>query len=485
MLLQRTGRLLAASLLTVAGFGSLAAGEAELLSDGSGGIIALAGESRILVRNLQGNLTLRVGKPGELRYMCRSLDNRREERSVELWLRDKTFVLEAPEALRDTAAILELAVPPELDVEVEIHDSRVLAQGLYGALTLRGTNVQFDGRALVGSVEVELEGGKATIIGAEQGVTLEGRDLEVRLVELGGPLYLSLASSSALVEEALDTAELDLDQCSFRASVIQGRVAASTRGGKLELDQIRRGAELRLNGTPLVLSASRGFVLVETDAEVEFQEHQGKLQVDSYGAAVRGSGITGPLTIQTDNTEVHVEKLGGPTTIQGDGLDVVVREVKGNLTIDVISSKVEVDQAQGPVDVKNEFGDVVIRNVTTPVQVNSRNGNVAVTEATGPLQIKADGPEVLVRWALLAREKDSLIENPGGDIRMLFPSQAACRVEARAPYGRIESRVPGVQVADDAKSASGVLRRMPRPTVQIVAGGDLYLSLTAQATGSP
>ena len=260
---------------------------------------------------------------------------------------------------------------------------------------------------------------------------------------------------------------------------------ASTRGGKLELDQIRRGAELRLDKTPLVLSASRGFILVETDAEVEFQQHQGKLQIDSYGAAVRGSGITGPLTIQTDNAEVHVENLGGPTTIQGDGLDVVVREIKANLTIDVISSKVEVDQAQGLVDVKNEFGDVVIRNVTTPVQVNTRNGNVAVTEATGPLQVKADGPEVLVRWALLAREKDSLIENPGGDIRMLFPSQAACRVEARAPYGRIESRVPGVQVADDGKSASGVLRRTPRPTVQVVAGGDLYLSMTAQATGSP
>jgi hypothetical protein len=54
-------------------------------------------------------------------------------------------------------------------------------------------------------------------------------------------------------------------------------------------------------------------------------------------------------------------------------------------------------------------------------------------------------------------------------------------VEAEARYGTVDSNLRDIQVADDGRTASGVLGRRNRPAIQIKSGRDVYLREAVQA----
>ena len=54
-----------------------AAGQtAELINDTSGGIVEITDERELLVSGLQGHVSVRLGRAGEMQYMARLLSNR-------------------------------------------------------------------------------------------------------------------------------------------------------------------------------------------------------------------------------------------------------------------------------------------------------------------------------------------------------------------------------------------------------------------------
>ena len=91
----------------VATFGWTAnADEPTLIHSESGGFITLEGESRVRVSGLKGTVAVRTGKEGELRYEVRSLDKRREERPIGLWLDGNAFEIAPLEGTVDGTLVL-------------------------------------------------------------------------------------------------------------------------------------------------------------------------------------------------------------------------------------------------------------------------------------------------------------------------------------------------------------------------------------------
>lgn len=457
--------------------------DAQLLYEGSGGVIDVQNENRILVEGIEGTVHTRVGKPGEVRFECRSLTNRREERAVSLWVEGRRFVIRPPEGSVAERLLLEIAIPPLLDVEVHLANSRLQANGLRRSLSVRGRESTVDAHGIGGAVDVKLVGGALTVDGAQQDVTVETEQVEVKLSNIGGFLTASFTGGSARLNTLADGADLTVDQTQLITDTVEGHVVIRATGGAVGLYRTSQGAELEMSESPLTLSETKGAIVIETDdAAVEFRNHTGAIRLDGYGGSLRGSGVTGPLEVNVSEMEITLEKLGGVSTIQGDGLKVHAQEVKGSLTIQTGASTIVVQGIEAELVVQNDFGDVFVSGAVKDVTIETRDGNVRVSEQAGPLELKANGPEVVVGWSGMSPEKNSVVQNEGGSVSLSFFAKARCRVQAESKFGRVQSELADVRVSEDEQHASGILGRGSRPMIQAVATGDV---LIGYAEGTP
>jgi DUF4097 and DUF4098 domain-containing protein YvlB len=454
--------------------------ELELFSQESGGELELAGRSRLEVQGFSGVVAVRVGKPGELRYQARGQTNRREERPVDLWIDDRTLRFLPNAAAAEEPLILEIAVSPGVSTSLELSASVIRASSLGGDLDIRGTDLEIDARGIDGALQLELDGGSVLLHEIAEQVDVAGKNLEVRLQQIRGYVTLDLENSEIHVIAAEDSVSGDLVECQFSASGVLGRVELSGDGGQIELNTIRQGCELELDGTALILRETGGRMEIDTDAEVRFDGITGRLNVRSFGGAVRGSGAV-EVDISTHGAEVSLGSIKGNAKIEGDDMTVVVQQIQGDLMVRASSSAVRVEAAEGIVDVSNDLGDTTIKSAKQMVKVASRNGNVVIEELSGPIELTADGDRVEIGWAAIAKDQDCTVANEGGDVWLRFPQRWGGTLRAEAPHGRVESDIPGVTVTDDESRAVGVLQRMSSPRIDVKAGGNVYLTTVSTA----
>jgi hypothetical protein len=455
------------------------ADEPVLFLEQSDAIAELDGQRQLEISGIQGTLHVRLGTPGELRFSARSRDNRREERPVALWVENDTLRF-APAAGQDgELLLLEVAVPPELSVDIEITDSHLTVSGLMSALLLRGERLAAGIHGLKQPAEIELVESSLEVAGAESELTLEGRKLEATLVRIGGYLSLEARDSQVDLEQIFGDVDVDVVDTSLTVDTVAQPLRLNADGGDVGVMNLRRGGELVLDGAPLELLRVTGRTEVQTDEETRFRDLDGDLVIRSYGGSVRGSGNTKSLQVTTDSAEVRVEKIAGNVRVEGDHLQVHMSDVEGELGVYTTASQVHVQSAAGPVVVENDFGDITIEKAAKKVQVTSRNGNVRISQLSAPLQLTANGDRVEVIWAEVARDGDCLVQNDGGEVWLNFPVQWGGTLDAEAEYGRIESNIPGIVVSDDGNRATGVMRRMRQPRIRVKSGGDVYLNSNA------
>jgi DUF4097 and DUF4098 domain-containing protein YvlB len=452
--------------------------ELQLFSQEAGGILDLEGRTRLEVQGFNGVVSVRASKPGELRYQARGRTNRREERPIDLWLDERTMRFVPNAAAPDEPLILEIAVSAGVSTSIELSGSSVRVSSLGGPLDIRGSDLEVDVRTVDGQVELALDGGSVLLQDIADQVEVEGKNLELRLQEIKGYITLDLENSNVRVIAAEESVSGDLVQSQFNAAGVLGRLELSAEGGQIEMNAIRGGCELELDDTPLVLTETGGVMEIDTNAEVRFQDLGGRLNVRSFGGAVRGSGAKS-VNISTHGAEVNLSSVQNETRVEGDDLIVILQQIQGDLTVRTTSSAVRIEAAEGLVDVVNELGDTTIKGAKQMVKLASRNGNVLVEELSGPIELKADGDRVDVAWTAVAKDQDCRVENESGDVWLRFPPRWAGTLNAEAPYGRVESDIAGVTVTDDETRAVGVMQRMQRPRIEVKAGGNLHLTTAA------
>jgi hypothetical protein len=95
-----------------------------------------------------------------------------------------------------------------------------------------------------------------------------------------------------------------------------------------------------------------------------------------------------------------------------------------------------------------------------------------------------DGGTAAVSFAAIAGDRDSQIENRGGEIGVHFPPTAACRVSARSKAGKITSEIASIKTTPDGTSADGSLGTAGKSVITIEADGNIHLSGGGAAGGA-
>jgi hypothetical protein len=468
-------------LLLVLAVSPLLAQEPLLLDEDSGALLDLEGETRLQIRDIQGTFSLRLGKSGELRYEARTRDNTRAPKTVALWLDGRTLRIMPPDGESGANTLIEIAIPPELDLDLVTSGSIVKVSALEGSLKLSGSEIELSARGMKGAAVVEVEKSRIFFSGGEDTIDVSGKEIAFTAEYLRTELYLALEESTVEISQTSAEIEGELESTTFDGSDLQGRVMLTVDEGEVSLVRASGGGELDLEAAPLEMDQTQGDLTVRTDSNVRFAKHDGALRIIGYGAAIQGSGSEGTLEIETDGAQVHLENLGGASTIRGDDLELQILGSKGAVSIHTTSSGIIVRKATGTVVIENDFGDISIAEAAEQVEVTSRDGNVVMTGLKAPVKVKADGRQLEVRWVSFSSKEGSSVVNLTGSVVVGLPASMIVRIDAKAPHGHIETNFPDIAVSGDGHSASGLTGRgrvSPQgkwPSVRIRSGGELFI----------
>jgi len=470
---RRSSWVPAVALAALAASSSVAL-EPVLFEEAASGILELADYSRLRVEGFAGTVSVRAGKPGELRYSAATRATKREARPVALWLRGSTIIFRPVAGLEAEVLILEIAVSEGVQLEIEKKGGKVQVSGVSEDVSVDSVDAEVDIRGVPGRVSATLEGGRLRLESLGPQAIVSGTGLEaVDLVRVMGGVRLTLSESSVRAE-TVGPMELDLDRTTFDLTGSTGGISGTVSEGRLKLADVRGGGSLVLEETPLDLADSRGAYEIDTDSDLNFRSLAGSLNVRSFGGAVTGDGHAGEVTIGNRDANVFLKNIGGPIVINGDTLKITLAETRNTVHAELIGSEVMAEGLKGALEIRNEFGDISVKGIEGPAKITNRNGNVHVLDLTGTAEIDAEGPEVRVGWRSIGREGDSRIANTGGDLYVNFPVSQGARIEAQAD--NIESDLEELRIAADGRHANGLLENAKSPTVTLSASGRLVVS---------
>jgi hypothetical protein len=451
----------------------------ERVHSGSGGTIPIERASLLKIEGVAGTLVLRGGKPGELRYEARTLDDRRQPRAIAIDRRGPSELrLGHADPATTERLLVEVAVAPQLSLDVRAQDTRLVVTSIGGDFDVRGARLDVDVRGSYGAVTIDLDTGKVHLENSSSDVHVAGKALDVELRSVGGALGLELEKSRATVDGVAQETEAHLDETALVLSRGQGALRLEANGGSVELREPAEAVEARLEGAPLKLTGGTANVQIESDDAVEFSGLAGPLSIEGYGGTVRGMGGTGSIHVKKTDADVSLADIAGAAMIQGDGLHVRVSRAKSTVQAETVSSEITIEDVLGAVTVKNEYGDVSVARAGAGLRVDSRNGRVVAEALKGQVDVRADGDEVSVEWAELSLGGDQRVENASGPVVARLPGRATCRVEAESTYGTVRSAFPAIERTGE-HSAAGNLNGGAQPVVRIKAGGDIELEVAS------
>ena len=483
--LPRLSRTVAASLLGVPlvllGASTRAADEPEaarLLHDEAGAAVAVEGQREIRIANLTGKVLLRTGKPGELRYEARAREDRKAERPVGLWLRGGSFELGALPGAPVEPLWVEMAIPPELSVEVDLDGAAVEVAGMHSNVVVRGSKLELDARGIYGRVYVDAADSTIGIDGVDGDVQVEGKTLRLKIRNVSTGATVNQSGGDLDVSDVRGGADLDVSNAVVRVKQLEEGLRLSASSGSVELQEIRKEIDLNLSDAPAVLSACDARITIESNGEVRFKNVTGIVSFAGVGASLQSAGGRGPLEISTSGAAVTIESQNGGVKIDGDGLTVELREITGDVNVETTSSEVHIEKVSGAIAVTNDFGDVRLSGAASTARIVNLDGSVYATEIGGLLDVHGRGERVEVDWSAMAGTGQHSIVNETGDVVARLPANSRCRIEVESTNGHVESEFPTVLVTEDRRFASGVLGQSQEPLVQIRSGGDVLLTGT-------
>ena len=459
--------------------------ESTLIYSESGGFITLEGETLVRVSGLKGTIAVRTGKDGELRYEVRSLDKRREERPIGLWLGGRGFEIAPLDETSEERLLLEMAVPPGLAVELELEDSNIQIAGLRSDLVLTGARLDVDARGIYGNLTVEVVESDLKFDGVAGAVDIDSEAVELVVVRIEGSLGLRLLESKADIRGVTGQADVDTENTVLIMSDVEAGLVLQAAGGRVEMSGVKPRADLTLDGASLILMGSVGQALIESDSEVQVGNAKGPVVITGYGGPIVGKTLEGAVEIIADQASVELEDVKGKLTISGNDLGVMIKNVAAAATIRTESSEVRAEGIGGPLQIHNAFGPVEVRGAKDDVKVVNQDADVLLAEMAGSVEVFATGDSIEVGWSEFPNEGHHAITNERGGIVVNLPGGTRCRIEAQSKYGDISSDIATVRVNDDGKFASGVVGGGRGPTIQIRAHGDVLISGAAVTEKAP
>jgi len=446
----------------------------EWLAREGAGILPLGEENALLIQEISGTVELRTDPREELRWSSAS-SRGSKQLPLEVGTSEKGLVLRAPEG--DTAPRrVVVSVPARIAVQVESAGTQVVGDSVQSDLVLRGPGLDVRLSTQAGAIEIDGQDGNVLLDRPKGRVLLRGRPLTARVLQAAGPVTVQVSGGAVEVQDAAAGLDVDAQGAKLALVHVQGPVRVHVRDGEVRAEDLPGGGDFELEHTPLRLDGGAGEVTVSSDALVEFHGSKAAVHVHGMGAPVKGSDHHGLVEIETDSAEVVLAKIDGPLRIRGNSLELRLDQTADTGLI-TSSSSIHVNHVDGPLAIENELGNVDVEGATDKVEVKNRDGNVTLRGLSGPVVVETTSERLTVGWASLPQDAavESVLVNQDGVVHAELPPSGAILVEAESRYGRVESTLSWVRVADDAKSAKGMVGRGNVPRLRIVGDGGVVL----------
>jgi hypothetical protein len=438
------------------------------------GILPLEDEVGVVVRGVTGSIEVRNGKTEELRWSCSALKGGKEL-ALAVGMTERELVVTAP-ASDSAARRVVVVVPARLAVRVEADATSVAGSVIESPLTVRGRELDVQLAAPGGSVELELEGGRAILDRPRGRVALRGSPKSATVTQAQSAVSLTVEGGALEIHSAQGGIDADVQNAKLGLTAASPPVHVRARGGEVVVKDLPGGGDFELSGAPLQLVAAGGEVTVNTDAPLEFRESTAEMRVHGVGASVRGSNHHGLIELETDSADVVLGKIDGPLRVRGNSLKLQLEQVAETGLI-TSGSSIEITRVSGPLAIENDLGDVTIQGASAKVEIKNRGGDLSLTGLSAAAVVETSSDQLTVSWASMPMDADadSVLVNEEGQVRVELPEGSQLSVEAESRYGRVESALEWIRVADDGKTAKGQRGRQGGPLLRVVGQGGVVL----------
>ena len=414
------------------------------------GLFPVSSETSLVIRGVPGQIVVTTKPTRELHFTSRAKDKSGSERPIAVVFSETTVTMSPPPGATLSEGILRVEAPASFSVRVEAQGGTVVVDGFAGAVGIVGNGTVVRAQALMGTLDASVEKGSLS------------------LTNLGGGVTARLGAESTLSATNL-RAGLDLNSqdATFKVQGLAGACRLEAHGGSGELSGLAAGGDLRLSESALRLTGGKGDVTVTSDAAVEFSNMTASMRFEMDGGTLRGKGNQGPVEVRARRTDVNLDGIVGALRVEGEGLKTKLVGISGELNLNVTR------------------GNVLLQRTSGPLNAVIFAGDAQLFELQGAVRLDIEGGNAELSWTAITGDKDSLLENRGGDITVRFPANASCRVTAKAKSGRITSDIPSIKVPADATEAQGALGQGKGPVIAIEADGNIHLSAGAKSPAAP
>jgi len=427
----------------------------------------------VSIVGLRGLLSISTREQRELRVSSRAPGPAGAELPVGIWRDGGRLIVAPAPGAPDGPRRIDLEVPQGVALAVDAADSDVVIKSQGGSVELHGNRMRATVQAVGGSLVAELVGGTLTVVDLKD-ATARLSATVATFSDISGNVTVRAVGGSLKVAAVGGSTDVEGEHSKLAFEKLSGSLRVKAQKGEVTVAGIGVGAEFALVGTPLRMTGGAGDITVTSDGPVVFQAMEASMQFDMNGGSVHGNGNSGDLELRGRDTGVNLESIAGVTSIRGDGLAASLVDVGGELQVEATHSNVVVDRV-GDVVLRVDSGSVAIHHAAGAVKANVTGAGVQILDGMGPVILEMDGGDGEVSWATLSGEQESTLTNAGGKLTVRFSASSTCRVDAKSNYGRIDSELEAVKVADDFSSARGPVNSGYHPYVHITASGDIRL----------
>ncbi|ANM28910.1 hypothetical protein ABI59_03750 [Acidobacteria bacterium Mor1] len=460
--------------LAALGLAGAVSAEERILVEEAAGILELEGERRLRIEGAYASLRVRAGKAGELRFLSTPAGKPKDELPIPLYTDGSTLWFRTdPEAVERGS--LEVAVPEEMSVVVDVEGGELVLSGLFGDVEAVAVDAETSVRQLRGLARLELYGGTVKVSGLAQGLELEvAEGVRGSVTAIAGGLSLAISESELELQKIEGDFQGSVEDGALKLVGSSGKIELEASGSRLDLESITEAA-LRLTRSPLEIRGASGLVSIDSDAAVTVEGNEAEVEVTGFGAEVVLNDSRGPVKIRTSGGRIEVQTAVAPIDVEGDRLVVEMGDLKEALEMRLTDSEVLVENSGGAVTIENDFGPVELSKIRGMATVTNRDGDVLISDASAAMALEVENGAVDIAWESLGGKENSTIRAEGGDVTLRLPDSGGCRLEISAG-GRVESEHPDVRVSDDGRSASGAINRFSRPLVKVDSDATVYVS---------
>ncbi len=218
------------------------------------------------------------------------------------------------------------------------------------------------------NVNCQLTQGDLLANGLKGNISIQTANGDVNLRTIAGSIDLQTASGDVKLEE------------------ISGSVRAQTAAGDVELRGIYADARVSSAGGDMVVKNIKGQLKVNTaGGDLDISDVENDLDARTAGGDISATNIKGRAGLSTMGGTIRLQHVNGEVTADSKGGSIQGKNIGSRIAAHTLGGMISLQDVRGPVDAKTMGGDVdveiTLQDFKTPHQIDleTMGGNIALS----------------------------------------------------------------------------------------------------------